>query len=487
MQILLKDNQYKPQSGRIFPKDSWDENYRHLLNEISGKSLQELRKKDNFLIFPSNEAKADLDKKDNFIYKLSGKENEPPSFRTANVMGFLGFGENLQMQITSRFDQTNDVDQPSKNFFLHYMLQKVCNVAFAPQTNSIEIEFFEFLYYLFPSYLRKACAQGIFRAYVTHEYNDANVRGPVDVSRHIRYNIPFNGKVAYHTREFTTDNKVTQLIRHTIEYIRDLNIGSSVLESDTATRDDVNAIVAATPTYSRNARMQIIAQNLHPVTHPYYTAYENLRKLCIAILQHKKLSYGDVDKPITGILFDGAALWEEYLAKVFEEHKLGLAHSNNRTGGKGICLLEGGWKNHYPDFYREKTINQEAIVLDAKYKKMCTPKDDDDVDKKDCELGDGDNSVGDYRIYPPGRDVMQMLAYMHALKAKNAILISPYKFELDKDISEENLIEKKWKTAGYEGFISVITVPIPNCEKWKNFVEKMKNIENILLEKLKKY
>lgn len=489
MQILLKDNQYKPQSGRIIPKDSWDENYRHLLNEISGKSLQELRKKDNFLIFPSNEAKADLDKKDNFIYRLSGKENEPPSFRTANVMGFLGFGENLQMQITSRFDQTDDVDQPSKNFFLHYMLQKVCNVAFAPQTGSADPDFFEFLYYLFPGYLRKACAQGVFRAYVTHEYNEANVRGPVDVSRHIRYNIPFNGKVAYHTREFTTDNKVTQLIRHTIEYIRDLSIGSSVLESDTATRDDVNAIVAATPTYSRNARMQIIAQNLHPVTHPYYTAYENLRKLCIAILQHKKLSYGDVDKPITGILFDGAALWEEYLAKVFEEHdeehKLGLIHSNNRTGGNGISLLKDGRKNHYPDFYCK---NPEAIVLDAKYKKMCTKKDDDDVDKDDSELDEKNNSEDDnYRIYLLGRDVMQMLAYMHALEAKNAILISPYKFELDKDILEENLIDETRKTAGYDGSISVIAVPIPNCESWENFVEKMKNIENMLLEKLKKY
>ena len=488
MQILLKDNQYKPQPGTIIPKDSWDENYRHLLNEISGKSLQELRKKDNFLIFLSNEAKADLDKNDNFIYKLSEKEKEL-SFQTTNIMGFLGFGENLQMQITSRFDQYDDTDQSCRNFFLHYMLQKVCNVAFAPQTNSAENNFFEFLYYLFPSYLRKACAQGIFRAYVTHEYNDANVRGPVDVSRQIRYNIPFNGKVAYHTREFTTDNKVTQLIRHTIEYIRDLNVGSSILESDTATRDDVNAIVAATPTYSRNARMQIIAQNLHPVTHPYYTAYENLRKLCIAILQHKKLSYGDVDKPITGILFDGAALWEEYLAKVFEEHKLGLTHSNNRTGGKGICLLEGGWKNHYPDFYREKTINQEAIVLDAKYKKLCTPKDDDDdVDKDDSELDEKNNSKDDnYRIYLLGRDVMQMLAYMHALEAKNAILISPYKFELDKDILEENVIDETRKTAGYDGSISVIAVPIPNCESWENFVEKMKNIENMLLEKLKKY
>ncbi len=490
MQIFLKDNQCKPQPGKNIPKDSWNENYRHLLNEISGKSLQELRKKDNFLVFPSKDAESDLDKNDNFIYRLSGKENEPPSFQTTNIMGFLGFGKNLQIQITSRFDQHDDSEQSCKNFFLHYMLQKVCNVAFVPQTNSTENELFEFLYYLFPNYLRKACAQGIFRAYVTHEYNDANVRGPVDVSRHICYNIPFNGKISYHTREYTTDNNVTQLIRHTIEYIRDLNIGSSILESNTAVHDDVNAIIAATTNYSRNARMQVIAKNLHPVTHPYYSEYEELRKICIAILQHKKLSYGDSDKPIAGILFDGASLWEEYLAKVFDEHKLGMIHSNNRNSKKGIPLLKKGKKNHYPDFYLEKP---KAIVLDAKYKKLCTRNDDKDIDKEDCELDDENNSIGNtYRIYPPGRDVMQMLAYMHALEAKKSVLISPYAFDAA-NIGDNSILEKTWVTTGYNSSISVIGVPIPTGtlenvdgkKDWNQYKEYMDQIENMLVEKIK--
>ena len=491
MQIFLKDNQYKPQPGKIIPMDSWNENYGHLLNEISGKSLQELREKSNFLFFPPNGAKADLDKNDNFIYKLSGKENNPPSFQTANVMGFLGFGKDLQMQITSRFDQPENADQPCKNFFLHYMLQKVNNVAFTPQTNSAKNEILEFLYYLFPIYLRMACAQGIFRAYVTREYNDANVRGPIDVSRHIRHNIPFNGKISYHTREYTTDNNVTQLIRHTIEYIRDLkNKGNSVLESNTAVHDDVKAIIAATTTYSRNARMQVIAQNLHPVTHPYYTAYENLRKLCIAILQHKKFSYGDADKTIAGILFDGASLWEEYLARVFEEHKLGIIHSNNRTGGNGISLLKEGKKNHYPDFYLEKP---EALVLDAKYKELCIRNDGKDIDKEDCELDEKKASTDNkYRIYPPGSDVMQMLAYMHALEAKKAVLISPYAFDAA-NIDAKNILEQSWPTMGYNSSISVIGVPIPkgsrgntdSAKDWNQYKERMIQVENMLVERIK--
>ena len=59
----------------------------------------------------------------------------------------------------------------------------------------------------------------MYKQYITRKNNDANVRGVIDVNRHIRYNKPFNGKIAYSTREYSYDNDVTQLIRHTIEFI----------------------------------------------------------------------------------------------------------------------------------------------------------------------------------------------------------------------------------------------------------------------------
>ncbi|WP_295053217.1 hypothetical protein [uncultured Fibrobacter sp.] len=496
MPICLKDNQYKfaPWNKAW---DPWNREFRGCLEAIGGKSLNELcsdkwkEKNGEFLVFSFNNAEADLGRDDNFVYKLDWvKEQETdlekPSFQTGNVMGFIGLGDDLQMQITSRFDLSN------QNYFLHYMLQKVCNVAFAPQTGSAEDKLLDFLYYLFPSYLKAACAQGIFRAYVTREYNDANVRGPIDVARHIRYNMPFNGKVAYHTREYTTDNKITQLVRHTIEYIRSLSFGGSILDSDTDTRDDVNSIVAATPTYSKNSRMQVLAKNLHPVTHPYYTAYEDLRKLCLAILRHEKLSYGDSDKPIRGILFDGASLWEEYLAKVFEDNHVDLIHSNNRTGENGIQLLVGGRKNHYPDFYREndKVGNKKAVVLDAKYKKLCVNKNDNDIDKNDSEFVEDNyipkNGNGEYRVFIKGRDVMQMLAYMYTLEATKTILISPYSFSESHKIQENDIRIRDWETVGYKGEISVFAVPIPaNETQWDDFVAKMQNVEKELVKKIK--
>ena len=486
MQIALHDNQYKAVSWENAVIDLDGDNnlsdrkaYLEVLKRYSGKTLKDLaRNKDfgNFLIFSSKNSESELDDGQKLIYELVPNSSGLPRFRTGNIMGFLSLvsgskKNDVQLQITSRFDD-------EKNFFLHYMLQKVCNVAFAPPTQSGVESSYDFLYYLFPSYLNEACRQGIFRAYVKRKYNDANIRGPVDVPRHIRFNIPFNGKIAYSTRDYTINNKITQLIRHTIEYIRSRKLYAPILEGDA--RDNVNDIVSATPTYSKNARRQVIAQNLQPVVHPYYTAYEPLRKLCLGILLHEKLNYGANNKPITGILFDGASLWEEYLATIFKKQKLDLVHSNNRTGNNGIPLLEGGRKNHYPDFYRIGAQEKKAIVLDAKYKRLCEKKSprENAIDNAEADVVQNGNVK--CKLY--GKDVMQMLAYMYALKSEKAVLISPY----IADSIEDDIIKMESTACGYGGNISVIAVPIwTKTESREQFESRMKIVEVKLVEEIK--
>lgn len=79
---------------------------------------------------------------------------------------------------------------------------------------------FDFLIFLFPVLLKKAMRQGVFRENQSRHYDDANIKGRVDVARFIRKDIPFAGHVAYQTREYSADNDMNQLIRHTIEYIK---------------------------------------------------------------------------------------------------------------------------------------------------------------------------------------------------------------------------------------------------------------------------
>lgn len=83
---------------------------------------------------------------------------------------------------------------------------------------------------MFPKFLNEALSQGLYKEYKRNEYNDANVRGTIDINRHLRSNMPFNGRVAYRTREFSHDNHVTELIRHTIDYISKSRFGRTLLE-----------------------------------------------------------------------------------------------------------------------------------------------------------------------------------------------------------------------------------------------------------------
>jgi 5-methylcytosine-specific restriction endonuclease McrBC regulatory subunit McrC len=262
----------------------------------------------------------------------------------------------------------------------------------------------------------------------------------------------------------------------------------SILDEDA--RDDVGKIIQATPTYSKSNRFKVIAQNLHPITHPYYTAYEPLRILCLGILQHKKLSYGnDSENNIAGILFDGASLWEEYLAKLFAEHKLDLIHSNNRTGENGIQLLVGGRKNHYPDFYRKKNGNKESIILDAKYKRLCEDPSSKENDEDNEFDGNSQSENGPVKHKFIGKDVMQMLAYMYALDSKNAVLLSP--FAVRKDLDDklvETITEPYWKdTFGKKGKISIIAFPIKaNAMNYEELCKNMKTAETAFINRIKK-
>ncbi|SHK43032.1 McrC family protein [Fibrobacter sp. UWB12] len=455
--ISLKDNTLNQEFSVGKPFDS----VRKALDSVAGKNLKSLADKDfKFIIYPPFLKELDV-KCSDVIFDVDYSDLSKPKITTGNIMGFVCLDDDIRVNITSRFDSGN------KNYFLHYMLQRICNVVYTPRTDAGDDSFFDFLYYLFPNFLNEALKQGVFRAYVNRVYNEANVRGPIDVSRHVRYNIPFNGKIAYHTREYTTDNYVTQLVRHTIEYIRLLSCGKSVLDGNVSskTSDNIRAIDFATPTYNRKDRQYVISKNLRPITHPYYTAYEPLRRICLAILMHNKLSYGENStSQINGILFDGACLWEEYLNTVLvNKFKDSLIHPNNRTGfGVQYLFKDDGCqkiRRIYPDFLidgnvKDGMIDSATAIIDAKYKRL-----DEKIDRD---------------------DVFQILAYLFRFKSKQGFLIHPV--ECCKACEPKNM------TLYNDDSVKLTIVPfvVPKTSgSFEEFCVAMKNAEEKMQEKLK--
>lgn len=313
------------------------------------------------LVWPNSFNEGYDELKDQYIFRITEKDGKTiDSVTTNNVVGFIG-KSNTDIRIHSRFASSNDND-----FFLYYMLEKVMAInTFSLSSSGKEPEVFDFLLFFFPRLLKDALSQGMYKKYVYHEYNDANIRGVVDVNRHIRLNIPANGKIAYRTREFSYDNPMTQLVRHTIEFIRRKPFGKAVLHNDQDTEGCVQQIIQATPTFQPQQRQTVINENLRPVVHPYFTKYAALQTLCLRILRHEKLSYGAAnDNKIHGLLIDAAWLWEEYVGQVLEEKGNGLAHY---TRSSRFHLLETTTGKHFqqviPDYYDE----ERKLVADAKY------------------------------------------------------------------------------------------------------------------------
>lgn len=325
-----------------------------LLLKFSGVPLEDLNKQNpGLLVFPREWGLYGDNWERECLFHIDGE-----SIATGNVVGFFGIN-NLRFQVCSRFDQSKD---SKKQYFLHYMLQRVFGINLLNMQTSPDKEpIWDFLYYLFPYFLKRAIKQGIFRTYRAFQYNDDHIRGTIDVSRHIRRNIPFNGRVAYQTREHSGNNFLTHLVRHTIEAIRSNVMVAPLLSFDDEIRNAVQTIIYLTPDFSKRDLTRVISQNLRPVRHPFYTEYSALQRICLKILRNEKITYGEDEEKLNGIVFKAEWLWEEYLATILEG--IGVQHSQNTLGESPLFLYRD--RKHgivFPDFYTQE------IILDAKYK-----------------------------------------------------------------------------------------------------------------------
>ena len=346
---------------------------------IADKTIYELcEDNENLLIFPHNLELSNDGIGDANILNLQNT-SDPDIIRitTGNIMGFIGVG-GLRIKIRSRFDNGRD------DYLLHYMLQKVLSFNVIDLNHNNEQEnVFDFLMFIFPYYLKNALRQGLYREYQNYEHNDSNLRGTINVGKHISRNIPFVGNIAYSTREYSHDNSMMQLIRHTIEFMKNKRYGCAVLDIDRDTIDSVKIIIEHTQSYDKGERANVISKNLRFKSHPYYTEYKPLQSLCLQILRMEEVKYGDCEDKISGILFDGAWLWEEYVNTILRAH--GFKHPENKKKKGGIALFEDRqddgkihWSGiRYPDFYKKD------IVLDTKYKKLGNYEKVSKVDRND--------------------------------------------------------------------------------------------------------
>lgn len=423
-------------------KSKFEADYPQLSEKLLDRTLENLSKEDNILIFPHDLLDSpDLEKDGKVLETVNGQ------IKTQNIIGFLGCGDE-RLTIHSRFANEDD------DYFLHYMLQKVLqlNLTSLDVGLSQEDSWYQLLIYLFPKYLQAALRKGLYKEYQRFFYNDSHVKGTIEVARHIKKNVPFTGKITYSTREFSFENALMQLIRHTIAFIQHtVPNGRALLSSSASVRENTAEIVRVTPSYKFSDRTKIIHLNqTRPIRHAYYYEYGKLQQLCLMILRQTKHGLNQSNQKIHGLLFDVAWLWEEYLATLLGED---FEHPQNKASKGGISVFQSGnGRKVYPDFYSRPL----GVVLDAKYKKLET------------------TEKGIAR-----EDLFQLITYSYISKAQLAGLIFPSTGkEIDNDIGT---------LEGYGGILKKWSLLIPQkSSSYDDFVKQIQESEKIFQETIQK-
>ena len=420
--MRITDNHYK------IAREDFVAEFPNLSQALLDRTLYNLSREDNIFIFPNDLMNSpDLDKDQKIL------ETVNPKIKTGNVIGFLGCGQE-RLTISSRFsDESND-------HFLHYLLQKVLNINLTSLDVGLSLEdkLYQLLIYLFPKYLQAALRKGLYKEYQRFSHNDSHVKGVIDVGNHLKRNVPFMGNVAYTTREFTYDNPLMQLIRHTIEYIKNQKSFGVLLDSN---RENMTEITRATPAYKLADRAKIIRMNkIKPIRHAYFREYRKLQELCLMILSREKHDLGPQAQRVHGILFDVAWLWEEYVHTLLPK---GFIHPRNKDKTNGISVFSVGKRKVYPDFYDR----ERKIVLDAKYKKL-------EFTEKGINR----------------EDLFQLISYSYILKAEKAGLIFPS--------MEQSINSEIGEVAGYGAQLKKWSIQIPqNASSYNEFCKMMENSE----------
>ena len=429
--MRITDNQHR------IAREDFVAEFPNLSQALLDRTLDNLSREDNIFIFPNDLMNSpDLDK-DQKILETVNQE-----IKTGNVIGFLGYGQE-RLTISSRFsDKSND-------HFLHYLLQKVLHINLTSLDVGIspEDKLYQLLIYLFPKYLQAALRKGLYKEYQQFFHNDSHVKGVIDVGNHLKRNVPFMGNIAYTTREFTYDNPLMQLIRHTIEYIKTQKSFGTLLDSN---RENMAEIVRVTPSYKLADRAKIIRGNQSkPIRHAYFHEYRKLQELCLMILSQEKHGLGYHEQKIHGILFDVSWLWEEYIYTLLPKD---FIHPRNKDKTDGISVFSNRERKVFPDFYHKEL----KIVLDAKYKKL-----------EDTEKGIN------------REDLFQLISYSYILEAEKAGLVFPSKHKVvDNEIG---------KLAGYGALLKKLSIQIPqNASSYNEFCEMMESSEAIFKRNIDK-
>lgn len=363
----------------------------------------------------------------------------------------------ITLEISCRFDTDKNafflmamlLCLEGKDLRGHFIKPEV-NISF-PQVMDI------FLLFMFRNQLIEAANKGIFRKYQRFENNDSRPHGTIDIARHIRENMGLErGSIAYHYRELTAGNPVNRLILAAYKRLREKHpeLCETFIDRDEIVSSTLNMLKTELGWSKTNLR-NMVKDNLRPVTHPYFSEYEALRRTCLKILRDEGVSIFDAEgsEETDAIYFNITRLWERYIEYQFR--KLEPSHRFKLSPQVSKNFLTGLFENKSarPDFLIQKD-GENFAILDAKFKE----------------------SWEDYRTNYKllTKDIYKCIRDMHLFKTQRTGVIFP--------TGNGAVLE-----SGENPVFDLVGVHVPKMEKGQPFEKWSKELDESVSGIFKKY
>lgn len=416
------------------------EGQRKLLDQYGRLSFGELSELSHGAIVDLSGSHLDeTGRKELRFFEYHAKPDDGNAFRldTGNLMGALRFRNHetsVQVEVLSRFDKGGN------NFFLNYLLSRAFDVAIgedpvsAKQPSVLDL----LLDVLFVRRFGEASRNGLLRQYRTYRNNDWAFKGCLDLPRHIRENVPLPRGVAYVKREIDLDVPVNRLLLLAALVVRKRR--PDLFERNEDARDALRELRTAIPDPGDVRSVLSHRDCREPVRHPFYReVWEPLRQIARMILEEERwmLFQDDEEETVSGVVFDGAWLWEEYVARVLE--KVGFHHSVTEDGfvRRILPAFQNGPSRFAPDLFLRHPDAAGFVydcVLDTKYKRSNPNGGRNDVHQVLCYLLLSGAKLGGL-VFPPVDPVCETGAdrdgefYGNSGWSKERTIDSPYSTE----------------------------------------------------------
>ncbi|MCD7856177.1 MAG: McrC family protein [Clostridiales bacterium] len=317
--------------------------------------------------------------------------------------------------------------------------------------------------FMYINALEEALRSGFYKEYVRYKRNDLNVRGRIDVSRHIKENSFSPDRIAYEYGEQTYDNPINRLILAAADVLKKYNLSGFLPVN---LKNALSELKRQSFGYSFMSAAEIGKAASKPVAKSFYIKYEELRKVCLKVLRDEGVNIFERDRSKTkGLLMYVPELWENLVLYYFDKNLKGFKTESQESFD--IMLKEGKpWglapNSSRPDMIIKKD-GKTAAVIDAKYKPGWMAK--------------SEAAAGKRRL-----DINQVKAYMYDLNCKKGGIIYP--------TEEESRFHKYSSSEFNSDDFCVIAVNIPKAKNADdNYSQWRKELDNSfgILSELEKF